>query len=275
MIDALEFLAQTDHAQTIAQIADELAVPRATMSAILAELDDAGWVVRDAERAYRIGPGASALAGAGSGVPTANPDVTAILAELVAATDCGVTLARFSPGRMTVVAARHSPVRPVPGLGLGQSLSIVYPVGAAVMAWNDADREAWLGPTPRREPRERLLESVRERGFAAYRPASSDALLVEVLAELLGAVGPLLIDPSLRRSATRQLAQLSSRAYSVDELDADGGQPISYLAAPVFDSGAAELELHLGVLRSSVDADERQDLATALVEAAARISALI
>ncbi|KJR07636.1 MarR family transcriptional regulator [Gordonia sihwensis] len=275
VIDTLELLARVERPQTIAEIADELGVARATMSAILAELDDAGWAERDASRAYRLGPAAMALGGVSPpALHLPNPDVAQVLDELVAATDCGVTLARMAPDAMTVVAKRHSEVRPVPGLGLGQSLAIVFPVGAAAMAWREADQEAWLGERDR--PRRRLLlESVRRRGFAAYRPESSDAMLVEVLAELLGAVGPLLIDPALRHTATRRLAQLSSRAYSDDELDGADAQPISYLAAPVFAGDQAEFELQLGVLKSAVDGRERRRLVTALVEAADRISALI
>ena len=269
VIDTLELLARVERPQTIAEIADELGVARATMSAILAELDDAGWAERDASRAYRLGPAAMALGGVSPpALHLPNPDVAQVLDELVAATDCGVTLARMAPDAMTVVAKRHSEVRPVPGLGLGQSLAIVFPVGAAAMAWREADQEAWLGERDR--PRRRLLlESVRRR------PESSDAMLVEVLAELLGAVGPLLIDPALRHTATRRLAQLSSRAYSDDELDGADAQPISYLAAPVFAGDQAEFELQLGVLKSAVDGRERRRLVTALVEAADRISALI
>lgn len=291
VIDTLELLANADEPRTIAQIADRLSVSRATMTAILAELDAADWAQRDADLRYRLGPAAHAFAASATPPPDtgpAGPEVEAILAELVDATECGVTLARFTVDRMTVVAKRHSTVRPVPGLGIGQSLSIAYPVGAAAMAWRDDDRDAWAerderadrdaGPGERTAPnavRRRLLASVRARGVAAYRPDSSDVMLVEVLAELLGAVGPLLIDPSLRRTATRRLAQLSSRALTDDELDADEDQPISYLAAPVFRDGRAEFELQLGVLRSSVPLRVRRELTVALVEAASRISAVI
>ena len=275
--DTLEHLAAAETPRTIAQIADALGVARPTMSAILSELDAAGWVQRDAARAYRLGPAAIALGHDAS--PTAStigPDALAVLDELVAATACGVTVSRFADTRMTVVAKVHSQTRPVPGLGLGQSLTASYPAGAAVMAWRPHDEQRiWLGEHGRRSMRaQSVLAGVREHGYAAYRPTSSDASLVESLADLLGAVGSMLIDPAVRRSATRQLAELSSRAYQPDEFSVAEPIPVSYLAAPVRTRTGIDCELQLGVLRSAVKLDERRALAAATIEAADRIAAL-
>ncbi|GAA4642287.1 MarR family transcriptional regulator [Gordonia humi] len=276
VVDTLEYLAHAEAPRTIAQIADAIGAARPTMSAILAELDDAGWVVRDAGRAYSLGPGAAGLSHHPGGGPTMTADVIAVAEDLVAATSCGVTISRLTSDRMTVVAKVHSRTRPVPGLGLGQSLAVGYPAGAACMAWRSpAEQAAWRGVDGRGDRRRRLLDGVRRLGYAVYRPASSDASLVESLADLLGAVGPMLIDPAVRRSAVRQLAELSSRAYLPADLAVDDALPISYLAAPVFARGAADFELQLGVLRSAVDPAERRELTTATTEAAARISALL
>ncbi|WP_267130332.1 MarR family transcriptional regulator [Gordonia spumicola] len=277
MIDTLELLSDATEPRTIAQIADALGISRPTMSAILAELDDAGWIVRDASRGYRLGAAAAGLSRGGpADLSAVTSDVLAVIEELADATGCGATLSRFSTGRMTVVAKVHSRSRPVPGLGLGQSLATGYPAGAAVMAGRDlAEQTAWTQATGvAAAKRRRVLDVVHELGYAAYRPASTDASLIESLADLLGAVGPMLIDPGVRRSATRQLAELSSRAYRLDDLDTDEPLPLSYLAAPVARSGVVDVELQLGVLRSAVTADDRRDLGIALVEAAARVGAL-
>ncbi|MCF8610540.1 MarR family transcriptional regulator [Gordonia sp. HY285] len=277
VVDTLEHLASAQTPCTIAQIADAVGVARPTMSAILAELDAAGWVERDTSRAYRLGVGVAALGGDGGAGTAMTPDIISILDDLVAATSCGVTVSRLVDDRMTVVAKVHSPIRPVPGLGLGQTLTVSYPAVAAVMAWRaPADQLRWQGDRPDNGDRARaVLDSVRELGYAAYRPMSSDASLVESLADLLSAVGPMLIDPAVRRTATRQLAGLTSRAYLSDDLAADEALPVSYLAAPVFHHGEADYELQLGVLRSAVHPRERAEFGLALTEAATRISALL
>ncbi|MGO3325893.1 helix-turn-helix domain-containing protein [Gordonia sp. (in: high G+C Gram-positive bacteria)] len=278
VVDALECLAAADTSLTIAQIADSVGVPRPTMSAILSELDDAGWVERDADRTYRLGAGATALGPHGAGVTAViTPDIGLLLDELVTTTACGATVSRVADGRMTVLSKAHSQARPVPGLGIGQSLTISYPAGAAVMAWrSEAEQRPWLAHRARDADRVRMLvDNSREFGYVAYRPASSDASLVESLADLLGAVGPMLIDPSIRRSAIRRLSELSSRAYRDDDLATDESLPISYLAAPIFRNGAAEFELQLGVLRSSVGPRERDELIRSLIAAATRVSDLL
>ncbi|QRY64197.1 MarR family transcriptional regulator [Gordonia sp. PDNC005] len=277
VIETLQLLSETDEPRTIAQIADTLGISRPTMSAILAELDSAGWAVRDASRGYRIGAAIAGLSHSGSGESSiVTPDIIAVMEELAAETGCGTTLSRFTADRMTVVGKVHSQTRPVPGLGLGQSLTVGYPAGAAVMAMRGEDEQvAWAGAhgaDPDR--RHSVLDVVLTLGHAAYRPASSDASLVESLADLLGAVGPMLIDPAVRRSATRQLSELSSRAYRLGDLDTSSPLPLSYLAAPVVRRGSTDYELQLGVLRSAVSADERTDLGRALVEAASRVTAL-
>ncbi|MCF8606510.1 MarR family transcriptional regulator [Gordonia sp. HY442] len=278
VVDTLEHLAASDAPLTIAQIADAVGVARPTMSAILSELDAAGWVERDASRAYRLGPGAAGLGSSPAGSASViTPDVVSVLDELVAATSCGVTVSRISDDRMTVVAKVHSQTRPVPGLGLGQTLTVSYPTAAAVMAWRPSEAQAqWRGHAPDvRQRASGVLATVRDLGYAAYRPASSDASLVESLADLLSAVGPMLIDPTVRRSAIRQLAELSSRAYRSADLLVDESLPISYLAAPIFHGGRPDYELQLGVLRSSVGPAERGRFGQALTEAAARVSALL
>lgn len=278
VIEALEHLAAADTALTIAQIADAVGVPRPTMSAILSELNDAGWVDRAADLGYTLGAGATALGPLGPGTASLiTPDAVEVLDDLVATTSCGATVSRVADGRMTVLAKSHSSARPVPGLGLGQSLKISYPAGAAVMAWRPhSEQESWLAHRAGDADRVRsVVDESRDHGYVAYRPASSDASLVESLADLLGAVGPMLIDPSIRRSAIRQLSELSSRAYLSADFCVPTPLPISYLAAPVFRQGSADHELQLGVLRSSVDRRERVELVRSLTAAAARVSALL
>ncbi|WP_019203633.1 MarR family transcriptional regulator [Tsukamurella sp. 1534] len=265
VVQVVTRLVESDRPRTTAQLARELGLPRATLTAILAELDAAGWVTRDAERRYR--------AGAGIPVPrTVDHDGFAVpLQDLVAATGCGATVSRVGTATFTVVAKRHAVERPLPGFEIGSVIPIRYPAGAAVMPWRTVDeQEAWLAARPR--PARSLLRSVRVHGYAAFRPHIEHADRMEVLIDLLGAIEPDRLMPELRAQTVRQIGDLTSGVYTDDELEARDSGPISYATAPVFRDGRAEYELQLGVLRAEVSAEDRKGYADELVRAARSMS---
>ncbi|WP_245547270.1 hypothetical protein [Nocardia brevicatena] len=104
---------------------------------------------------------------------------------------------------------------------------------------------------------EELLRFVTDHGFAMFRPETDDAGLVELLTELLGAVGAELLQPELRARALRQPARLTARPYTEAELSAEAALPIAYISAPLFADGDAPYEVQLGLLRSAVGPAER------------------
>lgn len=258
----------------VGALADRLDIARATATAILGELETAGWVVREPNRGYRIGP---ALAGLHSvALPYSVGD---ILAELAARTGCGTTLSRIEPDRLTVLDVRHGPDRVVPGIPVGHRVPLQFPVGASVMPWRSAaEQNTWLATAPDTDRRvaSALLSQVRDRGVALFRPRADDAGLVDLLADLLAAVGSELPQPHLRTRALRQLAALTSRPFTRAELDSDAPFPLSYLAAPVFDpTGTAAYEVQLGPLRTKTTGAERNDYIAATIDAAHTLTAAL
>lgn len=276
VIEVMELLTRTERALTASEVAAALGHARATVIAVLTELAEAGWVRRDRNRRFAPGPGLAALRPVALEVPTA---VGAELKALAAAAHCGVTLSRIADGRLTVVAKEYAAgARILPGLAVGQSIPLGYPAGAAVMPWRaEAERRAWLasatGPARRGAPA--LLRFVTTHGCAMFRPDSDDAGLVDVLAELLGAVGAEVVQPELRTRVLRQLSRLTARPYRDADLDSAESLPVSYLSAPVFGSADAPYEVQIGPLRATVSKAERADYVTTIRAGAEALSAAL
>ncbi len=263
VIAVVGMLASADRPMGVGEIAAALGIARATATAVLRELADASWVTRDTDRRYAVGP---ALAGVGARLAPSD-SIAARLASLGAQVGCGVTLSRIDIGALTVLAKAHGGARDIPGLPVGHRVPLAYPAGAAVMPWRDGpERDGWAADAG--VAGEHLLALVQRRRYVLFRPASEDAGLVEVLADLLDVVGSDLLRPRLRAKVLTQLSALTARAYTADELDDDTALPVSYLAAPVVVGGQAAHELQMGPLRPSVTRDEREAYIAALMSAA-------
>ncbi|MGY2117546.1 helix-turn-helix domain-containing protein [Nocardia gipuzkoensis] len=274
VVDIVSLLATSGEPISVAGIAERLGIARATATAILAELDAAGWVARDPARGYVIGPALAGLHGAA--LPHGVGD---LLADLAARTGYGATFSRIEPDRLTVLDVRHGVDRVVPGIPVGHRIPLQFPAGASVMPWRPANEQnTWLRTATEEDRRMAgaLLALVRDRGVAVFRPRADDAGMVDLLADLLGAVGSELLQPHLRTRALRQLAALTSRPFTRTELDSEEVLPLSYLAAPVFDaSGTAAYEVQLGPLRSATTRAEREDFVDATRSAARELTSAL
>ncbi|MGY0498503.1 helix-turn-helix domain-containing protein [Nocardia sp. FBN12] len=277
VIEVMELLTRAERALTASEVASALGLARATVTAVLTELTDAGWVRRDRARRFGPGPALAVLRPVDTEIPSAA--VSAELKALAASAHCGVTLSRIADGRLTVVAKEYAlGARILPGLAVGQSIPLGYPAGAAVMPWRqEAERKAWsasaTGPARRNAPA--LLRFVTTHGCAVFRPDSDDAGLVDVLAELLGAVGAEVVQPELRTRVLRQLSRLTARPYREADLDSAEPLPVSYLSAPVFDGSAAPYEVQIGPLQAAVSRGDRAHYLATIRAGAAALSAVL
>ncbi|MGW5382935.1 helix-turn-helix domain-containing protein [Nocardia sp. NPDC003963] len=257
VVSVVELLAESERALTVSEIVERLSLARATVTAVLTELCEANWVVRDASLAYRRGPALARLSPAepvGAAVA-----VGAELAALAEAAGCGATLSRISDDRLTIVAKQYAGARIVPGLSVGQSVPVVYPAGAAVMPWRTpTERRRWLATAKGRPGAAELLDFVTAHGFAMFRPETDNAGLVDLLTELLGALGAELLQPGLRAEALRQLGRLTSRAYTEADIGTRDALPLSYVSAPVFHGDQVPYELQLGPLRAAAGTADRE-----------------
>ncbi|AMT74175.1 IclR family transcriptional regulator [Mycobacteroides immunogenum] len=266
-------LAAATQPKSISEIAGNTGISRATATAVVNELETAGWVARDDQLRYRIG---SALPRAAE--TTMPREAQNLLARVAAEAQAGATVSRISAKALTVVAKAQAGRRAVTGFAVGQSIPLAFPAGSAVMPWRSAaERAQWLGTAAGLSARsgQRLLQQVSDCGYVVYRPDHDDTGMVDLLSDLLGSVGSEVMEMALRERLLRQLARLTSRPYSRDELASDEVLPISYLAAPVFDGADAAYELQLGPLLPRATRVVREALIATLTRGARELSGVL
>jgi DNA-binding IclR family transcriptional regulator len=271
----VEMLIRSESALNTTEVARALDIARPTATAILTELEAGGWAHRDDMLAYSVGPALARLGAVTTGRALPALMAGAALSALAHTTRCGVTMSLIGPDYLIVVDKKHGGERVIPGFPTGQKMPLEFPVGAAVMSWRPAlDRAPWLATsTHSRTAADDLLRRARTSGFVIYRPNDGDTGLVDVLADLLAAIGTDILTPTVRARALRQLDTLTSRVYTEAETNGSDALPISYLTAPVFDApGHAQFEVQLGPLRPKVAKTERDDYVAAILAAAQQIS---
>lgn len=273
VVQIVEMLAAATQPKSISEIAGDTGISRATATAVVNELETAGWVARDDQLRYRIG---AALPRAAE--TTMPREAQNLLARIAAEAQAGATVSRISARALTVVAKAQAGRRAVSGFAVGQSIPLAFPAGSAVMPWRcAAERAQWLGTAAGLSARsgQRLLQQVSDCGYVVYRPDHDDTGMVDLLSDLLGSVGSEVMEVALRERLLRQLARLTSRPYSRDELASDEVLPISYLAAPVFDGADAVYELQLGPLLPRATRVVREALIATLTRGARELSGVL
>ena len=256
--------AHPDEGFTISELARRLRLNKATCYPMVAALEDAGWLVRDAvTKAYRLGPELIAIGeAAGRSLPAVQIARPAMV-EL--ATDLGVTCAAFtSDGGVATLVDQVWDVRStVQPLRLGLWAPVRAPFGAVFIAWApDRDIDAWLdGLDARFVDRYRTaLAASRARGYVVeLRTPSRDA-------------GP-------ATHGTGSLAELmppdvTEHDFLVGEFEPDASYPVSTIEAPVFDAaGRVALGLVLVGLPRAMTPTAIERVAKKLVDATDALTA--
>jgi DNA-binding IclR family transcriptional regulator len=165
-VAVLDFLAGNAGEEfTLSELARQLAVNVASMHAVLAELADAGYVVRHPRlRTFALGPSVVALGSAAlarhPAIDLAREEARRLSEELgleVAITTLAggdiLFLDRVGGHRARSIAVH-----------VGDRVPLEPPTGAVFVAWSDPT--TWLARTRDRRGMERLLDSVRTRGWA-------------------------------------------------------------------------------------------------------------
>lgn len=218
----MELLAE-NNGLTVTQLADRLGVGKATAFRLTKTLCDRGWVEKDEELRYRLGPAVPALAPARQVSNDLRTQLRPTMEELQDET--GETI------HLTVLRGRYivyvdqlvstKPVHSVSTLGSRSPAHCVSPGLAQLSVLPDEEID-WMLAVPLRRYTERSLTNpdavraelarVRERGFAVNR----GAFRAEV-----GGVGSTIVDPRGRPLAALSVCMPAFRMQSSD-LDAIG-----------------------------------------------------
>lgn len=273
VVRVLSALAGDAAGSTVTELAEALGLNRATCAAILASLEQWGWVARQGARRYGLGDG---LLGITDAVRTRLPVLATadeVLAQLTETTGYRSTLSRVDGEHLTTIAACGDRGRTDPGSGIGTRVPMRPPFGTVIAAWWSPDeRRRWMDRSDLtaedRHQLEGFLDAMRANGFGARRFDAANQPALSTIQDLVGTLGDSKAEVELRGELMRLLRSYSGTVYSYDELRGPGTLGVSYLVAPVFEQQDARYQLELHVLRGAIDREEIRRLVDLLLDAA-------
>ena len=229
------------HDHSLAELAKETGISKATALGILNELQQSGWLTRDpANKTYR--PGAAMLA-AGTAADEGFAAVHATRPQMAALTDelgAVCTASAVIDGQVTVLARTEPAGRSTPAFRVGQRYPFAPPSGVMFVAWDDNKTvETWLNEPPlapltvNKTELRAVVAACRERGHLVVGLGESDAGLWSLLSELPADAVSAQLGVLLQQRMPGGL-----QPYVVDDIDARKRYDVSLVCAPVFDRSA-------------------------------------
>lgn len=260
----------------LSELARELDLSKPTCLGILTALTDAGYLARDpVDKTYGLGPalivaGRAAQRGVASG-PVAHRHLAALSAEFgVACTASAVVGDRIVVldvvgGKGEAAAAR-----------VGEVYPFAPPVGLMYVLWDTDDRiDRWLNRAPTlpvavdHAELRTVVAACRRAGYLVESLTPGGRRLYALMAGVVSHD----LAPEMREMLAELVSSPGERVLPPDAFAHGGSRAVNLVAAPAFDpEGRQSLVLALHVERE-VDAAEVQRYGTALVAAAAAITA--
>jgi len=240
-IDILNYMAASPlRAWSLTELVRHLDLNPASCHALLGAMTSDGYLVREARRAYRLGP---ALIAIGHGALQCHPVVAAARALIAAlSAEAGFdSLLTARVGDQLIALASDGLGESQghgPGLRIGQRVPLIPPLGTPFLAWaGEEEVAAWLDRAGAGTEIARLRQSlaaVRERGFAVT--LRSERQEAAGLAVLDLADEPFADDR--REQAVDRIGRMGED-YLMIEGQPDRLHPVGLISAPVFDADGA------------------------------------
>ena len=266
VVAVLNLLAEADSGgTTLTEIARRIGANRASCVHMLAALEGAGYLVRDpADLRYHLGP---ALITLGSTAARRYPGFDAArheIDDLTRTTGYPCFAFALERDRARLLYYTWDLRRPAPAMRVGDTITIVPPLGAVFFAWGDGPAiDDWVGRAPsggrEGESLREMLAAVRKLGYVVeLQPPST------MLHELLG-------DGRGPDNARPPLAMHDPHDFVVTDLVDHEKYTVSSISVPVFDANEqVVIALNLAGFASPIAGTEIRRLATAARAAAAR-----
>ncbi|MFD5178178.1 IclR family transcriptional regulator [Nocardia sp. NPDC058379] len=275
VVAVVELLAARGTALSAAEIAQSLELSRSTVGAILSTLDRHGWVRRQPDLAYQLGPGLSRV---GLSAPATLVESTAVGAELerlAARVGCGAALTVLNGDELTFVAVTGGQGLIPAGIENGTRIPLLPPAGATLLAHAPtAAQNRWLdrGDPERRAEFRGVLETIRTTGFCAWslRPGALTAL--RVLSDVVDHLGDRPATDELRGRVLGLLGDVTGSAHTEHDLHSPESLSLGYLSAPVLTTdNRALFEVQIGPLRTEATLPERRHFIDELLATTRRL----
>ncbi|MEE4023469.1 helix-turn-helix domain-containing protein [Gordonia sp. PKS22-38] len=238
MIRIIELLASPEQqALPLAEIVRRTGLSRATAHAIVGELIDHGWVLRDVKTgAYTVGPAFAALARAAGSADNVARWASACARELSERFDMAAFVAQRIGSELITVTDHIVPARvrdrdDSPWFRHGRQVRLRPPICREFIACESAETQAaWLAQAPDTiRPRlQTVLHTIAERGYSIERMTDDHVAMIEALGTLDS------VPDRLRSRVDDLLTELSAIDYLPAELEGDVAAVT--IGAPIFDS---------------------------------------
>lgn len=276
VVAVIELLASSETGATMTEIARALDVNQASCVHMLAALEASGFVVREPDRRYHVGP---ALVHPGrvaerrySLLAAARPEMAALVARF------DLACFAFSPelDHARLVHYSWPPGQPVPGVRLGETVPLTPPLGMVFVAWGPEDVfDAWLALAPDDDAdlatRLRVQRgAIRELGFVVETsaPPTRQSDLAQVLDDRAS--------PYRDGQLHRLLAGHGADELLLTDLGDGRTHSVSGIGAPIFDAtGAVVLSFNLVAFAGELPTSIIGEIGAAARAAADRVTATI
>ncbi|HET6951517.1 MAG TPA: helix-turn-helix domain-containing protein [Acidimicrobiales bacterium] len=231
---------------TLTELARQLDVNKATTHSMVSALVDAGWVLRDAHKQYRLGPALVAIASAVTNreqvaLNVARDHMRALVSQFgVRCIAAGVV------GDEVVMLAVEGPSPPLGvAVEVGHRVSLTPPLGAVFLAWSDDDTiNRWLQESEGDadegvvERYQQALAGIRRHGFALTPQLIGGKRITELLFELARGTSR-----QARQAVNELLRDLEREEPDriITEIHANDSYDAGILSAPVFDASGKVL----------------------------------
>lgn len=239
VVAILDFLAKHPNERFgLSELARRLGLAKPTCLGIVTTLSDSGYLVRDADKTYRLGPSLITLGHLAQESLRVNPAARAELARLSKAFDTTAALAAVVDDRITLLELVGPPGSDV-GVRVGQSYPFAPPVGLMFVLWDDEALRSWLSRTPTiplRTGTERLdlvVAECRTTGYLVERLTPGGRRLYALMAGMSST-----LPDELRALLGELISDIGERVYLRSESKGPGSRQrhdVSVISAPVFD----------------------------------------
>jgi DNA-binding IclR family transcriptional regulator len=270
---------------TLTELARQLDVNKATTHGMVSALVDAGWVLRDADKQYRLGPGLVAIASAVTNREQVALNVAREHMRSLASEFDVRCMAAGVIGDEVVMLAVEGPTPPLGvAVEIGHRYSLTLPTGAVFLAWSDDDtihrrlRETegdgdGDGDGGTVERYDRALAGIRHHGFALTPQLLGGQRITQLLVELTTGTS---------RQAAHAVAELlhdlerEEPDRIITEIRPEERYDAGVLSAPVFDaSGEVVIALGLVDVGNTVTGAQLLDRVDRLLESTRAITKAI
>ncbi|BBY81734.1 helix-turn-helix domain-containing protein [Mycolicibacterium pulveris] len=238
----------------VSELARRVGLSKPTCLGIVTSLCDAGYLVRDTDKTYRLGPSLITLGHRAQESMRVSPAARDELRRLSARFGVTAALSGVVDDRITVLDL-VAPAGARPGVEVGQSYPFAPPVGLMFVLWDDEAAREWLAKEPtlllrkplrtNTERLDRVIAECRADGYLVERLTPAGRRLYSLMAGMSAE-----LPDELRALLGELVSDIGERVYLRDD---DSGprkrHDISVISAPVYDHYQRQVmvaSMHIG-----------------------------